>query len=66
MDIFSQESYFSGDFSIGAMADSFYEYLLKQWVVTGKKDTRTLKEYEESIFAMEKKMLYKSQQHGLA
>ncbi|PAV84062.1 hypothetical protein WR25_10205 [Diploscapter pachys] len=54
------------DFSIGAMADSFYEYLLKQWVATGKKDSRTLKEYEESIFAMEKKMLYKSQQHGLA
>ena len=25
-----------GPISIGAMADSFYEYLLKQWLQTGK------------------------------
>ncbi|CAI4229900.1 unnamed protein product [Auanema sp. JU1783] len=53
------------DYSLGAMADSFYEYLLKQWVITGKVDTRTKKEYEEAVFAMEKKMLFKSDQSDL-
>ena len=47
------------------MADSFYEYLLKQWVVTGKKDEKTKREYEEAIFAMEKKMLFESTQSKL-
>ena len=27
-----------GDLSMGAMADSYYEYLLKMWIQTGKKD----------------------------
>lgn len=47
------------------MADSFYEYLLKQWVITGKTDSLTLREYEEAIFAIEKKMLFESQQNHL-
>ena len=28
----------SGDISMGAMADSYYEYLLKMWIQSGKKD----------------------------
>ncbi|ULU09145.1 hypothetical protein L3Y34_013923 [Caenorhabditis briggsae] len=52
-------------FSMGAMADSWYEYLLKQWIATGKTDQRTKREYEEAIFAMEKRMLYKSEQSNL-
>ena len=27
-----------GDYSMGAMADSYYEYLLKMWIQGGKKD----------------------------
>lgn len=54
-----------GEFSLGAMADSFYEYLLKQWIITGKKDDKTKREYEEAIFAMEKKMLFESEQSKL-
>lgn len=53
------------DYSLGAMADSFYEYLLKQWIATGKKDDHTKREYEQAVFAMEKKMLFESQQSHL-
>ncbi|CAI5439365.1 unnamed protein product [Caenorhabditis angaria] len=52
-------------YSMGAMADSWYEYLLKQWIATGKKDTKTKLEYDEAIFAMEKKLLFKSEQNSL-
>lgn len=27
------------EISFGASADSFYEYMLKQWIMTGKQDT---------------------------
>uniref|UniRef100_A0A1I7UZX4 alpha-1,2-Mannosidase n=1 Tax=Caenorhabditis tropicalis TaxID=1561998 RepID=A0A1I7UZX4_9PELO len=52
-------------FSMGAMADSWYEYLLKQWISTGKTDDRTKREYEEAMFAMEKRMLFKSEPSNL-
>ena len=29
-------------YSVGAMADSAYEYLLKEWLVTGKKEQKYL------------------------
>ncbi|CAB3408329.1 unnamed protein product [Caenorhabditis bovis] len=48
-------------YSMGALADSWYEYLLKQWVSTGKKNAKTKREYEEAIFAMEKKLLFVSE-----
>ncbi|XGW20008.1 hypothetical protein V3C99_003659 [Haemonchus contortus] len=53
------------DHSIGALGDSFYEYLLKHWLITGKTDDHTKREYDAAVFAMEKKMLYKSEQNGL-
>ncbi|CAD6190939.1 unnamed protein product [Caenorhabditis auriculariae] len=53
------------DFSLGAMADSFYEYLLKQWISTGKKDNSTKREYDEAIAAMERKMLFVSPENKL-
>lgn len=43
------------------MGDSFYEYLLKHWLITGKKDDRTKREYDEAVFAMEKKQLFQSE-----
>jgi mannosyl-oligosaccharide alpha-1,2-mannosidase len=27
------------EFTLGGLADSFYEYLLKMWLISGKKDT---------------------------
>lgn len=53
------------EYSIGAMADSFYEYLLKQWLITGKEDELTKREYDSAIEAMERKMLFKSEQSGM-
>ena len=43
----------SGDFTssevtLGARADSLYEYLLKQWLLSNKTDTRMRKMYDES------------------
>jgi hypothetical protein len=29
-------------FQLGAPSDSFYEYMLKQWVMSGKRDTVSL------------------------
>lgn len=30
----------SGTITLGARGDSYYEYLLKQWLQTGKQETR--------------------------
>ena len=46
--------------AIGALGDSFYEYLLKSYLQSGKKDELAKKMYFDSIKAMEKKMLQKS------
>ncbi|PIO69155.1 glycosyl hydrolase family 47 [Teladorsagia circumcincta] len=37
----------------------------KHWLITDKTDDRTKKEYDAAVFAMEKKMLYKSEKSGL-
>eukprot|EP01065_Artemidia_motanka_P045364 TRINITY_DN6644_c0_g1_i1.p1 TRINITY_DN6644_c0_g1~~TRINITY_DN6644_c0_g1_i1.p1 ORF type:complete len:694 (+),score=198.91 TRINITY_DN6644_c0_g1_i1:139-2220(+) len=37
----------SGSVSFGAYADSYYEYLLKQWMLTGKQEDRYLSMYKE-------------------
>ncbi|KJH42565.1 glycosyl hydrolase family 47 [Dictyocaulus viviparus] len=55
----------SVSYSIGALGDSFYEYLLKHWLITGKKDTPTKNEYDSAVFAMEKKMLFESNRSKL-
>ena len=35
--------------SVGALGDSFYEYLLKFWVMTGSKDQEGRKPFDESM-----------------
>ena len=42
--------------SFGGMADSFYEYLLKQYVLSAKSDKRLLKMYEHAIAGMQDKL----------
>uniref|UniRef100_A0A915JZP7 alpha-1,2-Mannosidase n=1 Tax=Romanomermis culicivorax TaxID=13658 RepID=A0A915JZP7_ROMCU len=51
--------------SMGALGDSFYEYLLKSWLITNKRDVEGLKMYEEALQAFEKKLFFKSQKDGL-
>ncbi|CAG2241125.1 MAN1A_C [Mytilus edulis] len=46
--------------AIGALGDSFYEYLIKSYVQSGNKDELAKKMYFDAVKAMEKKMLQKS------
>ena len=35
--------------SLGALGDSFYEYLLKSWILSGKTDLTARKMYDEAM-----------------
>ncbi|KAM4696443.1 endoplasmic reticulum mannosyl-oligosaccharide 1,2-alpha-mannosidase [Rhinophrynus dorsalis] len=50
-----------GVFTLGARADSYYEYLLKQWLQSGKKENTFLEDYMEAIEGVKKNLLRKSQ-----
>ena len=45
-------------FSMGGAADSYYEYLLKQWIQTGK--TTDWSVNKSSIFAVTKRVTFKN------
>ncbi|GAB1605905.1 mannosyl-oligosaccharide 1,2-alpha-mannosidase IA-like [Argonauta hians] len=51
-------------FSVGAMGDSFYEYLLKTWLYTGKRDKVARDMYDEAIASIESWLL-KTSKSGL-
>ena len=36
----------------GALGDSFYEYLLKSWIQTGKKDAQARRMYDNAVQRM--------------
>lgn len=38
---------------MNALGDSFYEYLLKSWIQSGKQDTEARKLYDEAIEVLE-------------
>jgi mannosyl-oligosaccharide alpha-1,2-mannosidase len=46
--------------SYGGLGDSFYEYLLKQYILSGKEDLRAKEMYEESIEGLVNRLLGKS------
>jgi mannosyl-oligosaccharide alpha-1,2-mannosidase len=46
--------------SVGALGDSFYEYLLKQWILTGQTEGRYKEMYETAAEAIVDKMLFRS------
>ncbi|XP_007945146.2 LOW QUALITY PROTEIN: endoplasmic reticulum mannosyl-oligosaccharide 1,2-alpha-mannosidase [Orycteropus afer afer] len=50
-----------GVFTLGARADSYYEYLLKQWIQGGKKETRLLEDYVEAIEGVKRHLLRRSE-----
>ena len=54
-----------GPVTFGAMADSFYEYMLKIWLQGGKTEPLYRKMYDESINSMHKELLHKSTPSGL-
>ena len=49
--------------SWGAMGDSFYEYTLKLWLLTGKRHEQYKRMYLESIKAMQKRLLRQEGPH---
>lgn len=61
MDESSSQS--NGDYTIGGLADSFYEYLLKMWLYSGKTDKIYQQLYEKSVDSM-LKHLWKTTANG--
>ncbi|KAK0425471.1 hypothetical protein QR680_009221 [Steinernema hermaphroditum] len=51
--------------SVGALGDSFYEYLLKAWLISDKRDVQAKEMYDAATDALEKKLLFKSEQNQL-
>ncbi|ELU12823.1 hypothetical protein CAPTEDRAFT_91917, partial [Capitella teleta] len=56
----------SSTVSFGASADSYYEYLIKQWIQTGKKNVWMRDDYLESIEGMKKHLLKHTKPSNLA
>lgn len=54
-----------GVFTLGARADSYYEYLLKQWLQGGKKESQFLEDYLQAIEGVKKNLVQKSSPNGL-
>ena len=51
----------NGDyFMLGARCDSYYEYLLKQWILTGQTDEAMIKRYTQAIQTVRRKLLRRS------
>ncbi|XP_064628473.1 mannosyl-oligosaccharide 1,2-alpha-mannosidase IA-like [Lineus longissimus] len=47
-------------FSVGALGDSFYEYLLKAWLLSGKTDNEARAMYDSAVAGIEQKLLHTS------
>jgi mannosyl-oligosaccharide alpha-1,2-mannosidase len=50
---------------MGGLSDSFYEYLLKRWLLTNGTVTKYRSMYEESVDAMSEQLLGRSQPSNL-
>ena len=46
--------------SLGGLGDSFYEYLLKAWLQSGKEDMEAKEMYDDAISAIVQHMIVKS------
>merc|ERR1719431_735550 len=46
--------------SVGALGDSFYEYLLKEWLRSGKRDSQAKKMFDEAAKDIEEMLIQKS------
>ncbi|XP_069791897.1 endoplasmic reticulum mannosyl-oligosaccharide 1,2-alpha-mannosidase-like isoform X2 [Narcine bancroftii] len=54
-----------GVYTLGARADSYYEYLLKQWIQGGKKEADLLEDYLQAIEGVKKNLIRKSEPNKL-
>ncbi|XP_054026994.1 mannosyl-oligosaccharide 1,2-alpha-mannosidase IC [Dryobates pubescens] len=46
--------------SIGGLGDSFYEYLIKSWLMSDRKDSEAKRMYDDALEAIEKHLVKKS------
>ncbi|XP_040391012.1 mannosyl-oligosaccharide 1,2-alpha-mannosidase IC [Cygnus olor] len=46
--------------SVGGLGDSFYEYLIKSWLMSDKKDSEAKKMYDDALEAIEKHLVRRS------
>lgn len=46
--------------TMGAMSDSFYEYLVKQWLLTGKREAYLRQMFDEAMVGMARTMVQRS------
>ncbi|XP_017288176.1 mannosidase, alpha, class 1B, member 1b [Kryptolebias marmoratus] len=53
-----------GVYTLGARADSYYEYLLKQWIQGGKQENQLLEDYLQAIEGVKKNLLQQSSPNG--
>lgn len=53
-------SFTNSRIGFGAGGDSYYEYLLKQWLLTGKSEVVFLNEYREAMRGMHSRLLQRS------
>ncbi|XP_062509580.1 endoplasmic reticulum mannosyl-oligosaccharide 1,2-alpha-mannosidase-like isoform X2 [Corticium candelabrum] len=51
--------------TLGARGDSYYEYLLKQWLQCGKKESRFRDWYVESMDGAQRKLIQRTKPHSL-
>uniref|UniRef100_A0A8D1VJ34 mannosyl-oligosaccharide 1,2-alpha-mannosidase n=1 Tax=Sus scrofa TaxID=9823 RepID=A0A8D1VJ34_PIG len=54
-----------GVFTLGARADSYYEYLLKQWIQGGKTETQLRDDYLEAVEGIRRHLLGRSEPRKL-
>lgn len=52
--------FFLDHMSIGALGDSFYEYLLKAWIQSNKEDNEARQMYDDAMQSVLKHMLHTS------
>lgn len=50
---------------MGALGDSYYEYLLKQWLLSGKKDDSLRQMYVTAVDGMKMELLARSSPSGM-
>ena len=52
-------------YTLGAMGDSFYEYLLKSWIQSGRQDEQSRQLYLNSVAGIRNKLVQTSEQNKL-
>lgn len=51
--------------SLGALGDSFYEYLIKSWVMSGKTDNLARRIYDQAVVGIEEQLIQRSKRSNL-